>query len=1487
MKGDFSRKTFDKSKNYSGVLKQQGRVSLEADWNEQIDIIGHEREARTEDTIGGCGAPDEGGGFRIEEFGVSPKGLRIIEGRFYAGGQLCEPRLHTKVPLVDFPAANQVKLASATADGRRFAVGDWVAVVHGPEDGRQVARISGVDPDDPTLLTLDPQAYNGPKPAFGYLQRLLLYDQQVDYPLRDDDALTPGRNLVYLDVWKRHITAIEDPGIREKALGGPDTATRVQTVSQVRIHPAADSASEDACCSAWTAFQSEIASRKSGARLKTVAGPTPVTDLCHFAAAGGYKGLENRLYRVEIHGAIMVCAVAARAGGLDCFARGRDGHMWHTRWDGVTQTWSAWEDLGGVLSSAPAVASWGTNRLDCFVRGTDNHMWHKWWNGSAWSGWEDLGGVLSSAPAVASQAADRLDCFVRGADGHLWHKCWNGTTWGGWGEDPHDEGIAPVTYKWSRDNGSVVFPIVEFSADTVGKVTLAGVRKDQVPRLQPGDWVEVSDDTTDLKGEHGTLVQIEEAFDEATGAVVLKEAVGGYAVDAHAKLRRWDIYREPNAAPEDDAYPVPVPVGPIELEDGVMVEFAGANFQVGDYWVFAARTVDGSVEELNFELPQGIEHHYCPLALVTWGESGFSVISDCRNRFVPLTGMTSFTLAGGDGQEVGPGDVFPQPLRVLVARGSSPVEGARVEFNVEGVSGQLWDNKEPDPSNRWKVSRVVATDASGVAQLLAGAKCSPECPPGPIRVTATLLEAPGSPCVGEHAAVLCFNLYLADPIIFYGGGDGQSGPANQDLPAKLRVIVSPRPQILPNGIDPLPFVGPRHVLFEVSAGGGSVQPPSAKVPLEGSTEWVAESTWRLGDALGGTQQVKAWLVTDEDDASKRWKLGSPIVFTARVCSGVLERCPKFLDELRSDGIVRDAQGNLGFDVTWADEPLEVMYAPGVAYVGGCRFDITEGGVLQPNESATHQAVLVDIDGNVRLIYKDPLPEKYALVAFVSTYQGRITQVVDVRRDLYHLDEQVQLVRESAAARRPGRQQFIPLLASTLRDVRYRDGRVREFNVKDPQGLAFDGKSVWVASSRNQGQVVKIDRDAAAPSAGEKVPMVIGNRRYLTSRAAFDGHRYIWFTSSGYVLAQKVLPKAPSLVAVGDIVDWPGFILSLTHAGKAAEPSPGKRVWEMLPADTQKAVEESVASGTIQAKQKAATIKALNDSILGRSDFYEAGYFSGVTLPTEAKSLLADPASLSARDVQRVNRFLLEEAIVVAEPKTDATGTLVLVDTLRTDAPRIAVTVGVGPDAIAFDGDFMWVGCQDRKLYVVNCETREVVRTVDTGRGMPEDLLFDGQYVWAACSAEAEEGKLWRIEKPWGEPTDFSAIVTGSPSRIAFDGAKVWLAQRTQGSQEHSILSFNPLKPKQEVRIGATGLTGVRALFSDGRYVWVTHTWAMNEGPAFGMTRIDPAVNAVAGQVELPGKLVPAHGLFDGTHVWLSSGPDAKNALEYVRKVLLL
>ena len=86
MKGDFTRSTFKPRKHYSGVRMQQGRVQLDADWNEQIDIAAHRTETETIDVIGGCGAPMHNAGFALTN-GLIPK---IAAGRYYVDGILCE-----------------------------------------------------------------------------------------------------------------------------------------------------------------------------------------------------------------------------------------------------------------------------------------------------------------------------------------------------------------------------------------------------------------------------------------------------------------------------------------------------------------------------------------------------------------------------------------------------------------------------------------------------------------------------------------------------------------------------------------------------------------------------------------------------------------------------------------------------------------------------------------------------------------------------------------------------------------------------------------------------------------------------------------------------------------------------------------------------------------------------------------------------------------------------------------------------------------------------------------------------------------------------------------------------------------------------------------------------------------------------------------------------------------------------------------------------
>jgi hypothetical protein len=59
MKGDFSRDNFKPKKNYSSVRLQQGRVLLDADWNEQVDIQRHRQQQALRDIIGYAGGPED------------------------------------------------------------------------------------------------------------------------------------------------------------------------------------------------------------------------------------------------------------------------------------------------------------------------------------------------------------------------------------------------------------------------------------------------------------------------------------------------------------------------------------------------------------------------------------------------------------------------------------------------------------------------------------------------------------------------------------------------------------------------------------------------------------------------------------------------------------------------------------------------------------------------------------------------------------------------------------------------------------------------------------------------------------------------------------------------------------------------------------------------------------------------------------------------------------------------------------------------------------------------------------------------------------------------------------------------------------------------------------------------------------------------------------------------------------------------------------
>ncbi|MBO1350453.1 MAG: tail fiber domain-containing protein [Hormoscilla sp. GUM202] len=92
MKGDFTRSTFDASKHYSSVRLQQGRVLLDADWNEQLDIMAYRETTTNKDIIGLNGVPQTEDGSFLVEFNENEYGyfITLNKGRCYVEGILCE-----------------------------------------------------------------------------------------------------------------------------------------------------------------------------------------------------------------------------------------------------------------------------------------------------------------------------------------------------------------------------------------------------------------------------------------------------------------------------------------------------------------------------------------------------------------------------------------------------------------------------------------------------------------------------------------------------------------------------------------------------------------------------------------------------------------------------------------------------------------------------------------------------------------------------------------------------------------------------------------------------------------------------------------------------------------------------------------------------------------------------------------------------------------------------------------------------------------------------------------------------------------------------------------------------------------------------------------------------------------------------------------------------------------------------------------------------
>lgn len=206
-----------------------------------------------------------------------------------------------------------------------------------------------------------------------------------------------------------------------------------------------------------------------------------------------------------------------------------------------------------------------------------------------------------------------------------------------------------ATFKWSRENGSIVFAIRTLTGTLADVETLG---EDEPRSVAPGDWVEVIDDNDVLFNMPGVLAQVE-SIDSVERSLTLAPAddstnLPDYDENSpgHPLLRRWDHKHgvEDGGATASDGGLIIEEGVYITLEDGIEVLFATARageqhrYRTGDYWLIPARTATGDIEwPVESDAtpvalqPRGVMHHYAALAVVD--ESGLAdCLADLRDR---------------------------------------------------------------------------------------------------------------------------------------------------------------------------------------------------------------------------------------------------------------------------------------------------------------------------------------------------------------------------------------------------------------------------------------------------------------------------------------------------------------------------------------------------------------------------------------------------------------------------------------------------------------------------------------------------------------------------------------------------------------------------------------------------------------------------------------------------------------------------------------
>lgn len=172
MGSDRARISYDKSRQYRAVVMQQGRVTVEADWNEAWQIAGEEVRKQVLDIVGPSGTPDDGYLVGPVTTPNEPYDFSVGKGTMYVGGL----RAYLPKPIA---YSNQAEWLNSVYDS------DWVDPSREPTENEfvylflQEQEVSAVE--DTALLEV---ALGGPDTA----QRVRLVQRIKRLPTSASDC---------------------------------------------------------------------------------------------------------------------------------------------------------------------------------------------------------------------------------------------------------------------------------------------------------------------------------------------------------------------------------------------------------------------------------------------------------------------------------------------------------------------------------------------------------------------------------------------------------------------------------------------------------------------------------------------------------------------------------------------------------------------------------------------------------------------------------------------------------------------------------------------------------------------------------------------------------------------------------------------------------------------------------------------------------------------------------------------------------------------------------------------------------------------------------------------------------------------------------------------------------------------------------------------------------------------------------------------------